>query len=94
MLLELNCVSEGGKTGDGLLAVHQAQRGEWKALEDYCLSDSKLTHEVSRLKIINCPESWQWRKDHGGDTHNPASVLKIDTSAFPAITFSHGLVEL
>ena len=94
MLLEMNCVSEGGKTGDGLKAVHQARRGEWAELEAYCMSDSKLTYEVSVLKIINCPEGFQWRKAHNNETHDPANVFKIDTSAFPKLKFSYGLVEL
>ena len=94
MLLEMNCVGEGGKTGDGLLAVKQAQQGKWDELEKYCMSDSMLTYEVSVLKTINCPEGFQWRKEHGGETHDPTNVFKINTTAFPKIKFSYGLVEL
>ena len=94
MLLEMNCVGGGGKTGDGMMAVKQAHAGKWEELEKYCMSDSVLTHEVSSLKVINCPEGYAWRKAHGNETHDPARVFKIYTSAFPRITFGYGLVEL
>ena len=90
LLLQLNIPGEGGKTGDGMLAVKQAQQGKWKELEDYCMSDSILTHQVSTLPIIKCPEAFQWRKAHGDKTHDPANVFKIYTNAFPRITFGSG----
>jgi hypothetical protein len=87
--LALNRVGD-GKTGSGLEAVHQAQRGDWDALCSYCLDDSRLTYELSMLPIICCCENYQWRKKHGDRTHDPARVLKIHTTNFPDLSFSYG----
>jgi len=82
------------KTGSGLEAVHQAQRGDWDALEAYCISDSRLTWEVSNRDIIFCPEGYQWRKAHSGRSHAPDRVFKIDRTNFPDVSFSFGPLEL
>ena len=87
--LALNGVGD-GKTGSGLEAVHQAQRGDWDALASYCLDDSRLTYELSMRPVIYCCESYQWRKAHGERTHDPARVLMIHTDKFPALSFSYG----
>ena len=89
--LALNKVGS-GKTGSGLEAVHQAQRGEWKELEQYCHDDTRLTYELSMLPTILCCENYQWRKTHGQQTHDPLRVLKISTENFPDLTFSYGPV--
>jgi hypothetical protein len=87
--LALNSVGD-GKTGSGLEAVHQAQRGDWDALCSYCLDDSRLTYELSMLPVIYCCENYNWRKSHGDRTHDPDRVLKIHTTNFPELTFSYG----
>lgn len=92
-LLQLNGWTQ-LKTGSGLEAVHQAQRGDWDALESYCISDSRLTWEISNRDIIFCPEGYQWRKAHSGRSHSPDRVFKIDRTNFPAVSFSFGPLEL
>jgi hypothetical protein len=87
--LALNGVGS-GKTGSGLEAVHQAQQGRWDELCQYCLDDSRLTHELSSLPIVLCPEGYKWRKSHGDRTHDPANVFMISTEMFPALSFSYG----
>ncbi|KAJ1471141.1 hypothetical protein T484DRAFT_1845246 [Baffinella frigidus] len=93
MCLELNQIGS-GKTGSGLEAVHQAERGDWDDLERYCLDDSILTHRVSSLAVVNCCENFYWRKVHDGATHIPTRVLQIYTKNFPALTFGYGPVCL
>jgi DNA polymerase elongation subunit (family B) len=90
--LALNDVGDGGKTGSGLEAVHQAQRGDWKQLEDYCLSDSVLTHELTMLPVIMCCEGYKWRKSNNDRTHDPSRVFKIHTNTAPMMSFSYGPV--
>jgi len=89
LLLDLNNVGA-GKTGSGMEAVYQAERGDWEALETYCLDDSRLTWEVSSLPIIQCPESYNWRKNNQNRSHNPDNVFKIDRTCFPVLSFYHG----
>jgi hypothetical protein len=86
--LALNGVGD-GKTGSGLEAVHQAQRGDWDDLCNYCLDDSKLTYELSMLPVIYCCEGFKWRKAHGERTHDPANVLIIHNT-WPDFKFSYG----
>jgi hypothetical protein len=93
LLLDLNKIGT-GKTGSGMEAVHQAERGDWKALESYCMDDSRLTWEVSSLPVIHCPESYMWRKNNQNRSHNPAKVFKIDRRCFPGISFYHGPLSL
>lgn len=57
-LLETNGVP--GKTGSGLQAIQLAMDEEWEKLGDYCLNDTKRTHQVSSLLQIRLP------KTHGG----------------------------
>ncbi|KAJ1466814.1 ribonuclease H-like domain-containing protein [Baffinella frigidus] len=87
--LALNGVGD-GKTGSGLEAVHQAQRGAFKELEQYCADDARLTYELSVKSVIYCCEGYQYRKSHGDRTHDPACVLMIHTDKFPELSFSHG----
>jgi hypothetical protein len=93
LLLQLNGYTQ-LKTGSGLEAVHQAQRGDWPELESYCLSDSRLTWEISSRDVIFCPEGYQWRKAHGGRSHDPSRVFKINRTDFPRVSFEYGPLEL
>jgi hypothetical protein len=94
LALALNQVGS-GKTGSGMEAVNQARSGDWKSLESYCQDDARLTYELSFLKVVNCPEGYQWRKSHGDRSHDATNVFKIDTSSFPEISFrTHGPAEL
>jgi hypothetical protein len=86
--LALNGVGD-GKTGSGLEAVHQAQRGDWDALCSYCLDDSRLTYDLSMKPIIYCCENFKWRKSHGERTHDPTNVLMI-INTWPNFTFEYG----
>jgi DNA polymerase elongation subunit (family B) len=90
--LALNKVGDGGKTGSGMEAVHQAQRGDWADLEAYCLSDAVLTYELTMLPVIMCCESYNWRKRNNERTHDPSRVLKIHTDKAPMLSFSYGPV--
>ena len=89
LALEMN-IAGFQKTGSGMEAVHQANRGDWESLESYCLDDSILTHKLSSLDTILCPEGFQWRKNHGGRSYDPSNVLKIHRHHFPKLTFSFG----
>jgi hypothetical protein len=92
LALEMN-IAGFQKSGNGMEAVWQARRGDWKELEAYCLDDSILTHKLSSLDTILCPEGYQYRKNHADRSHDPARVLKIHRKNFPHITFSFGPVE-
>jgi hypothetical protein len=87
--LALNGVGD-GKTGSGLEAVLQAQRGDWKELESYCADDSRLTYELTMLPVIYCCENYKWRKSHNDRTHDPSNVLMIHTEKAPRMSFSYG----
>jgi hypothetical protein len=43
------------KTGSGLHAVHLAKTGQWDALGDYCMQDTRLTYLVSSQAAIALP---------------------------------------
>jgi hypothetical protein len=75
------------KSGSGIEAVNQAKRGEFDELAAYCLDDSLLTYQLSTLDTINCPEGYQWRKNHQDKSHDPQKVFKIDRSKFPKLSF-------
>ena len=92
LALEMN-IAGFKKSGTGMDAVIQAREGRWQELEDYCLDDSRLTHKLSSLDTILCPESFIWRKNHGDRSHDPSKVLKIHRSDFPRLSFSFGPVE-
>ena len=91
LALEMN-IDGFQKSGSGMDAVYQARRGEWKELEDYCMYDSILTHKLSSLDTILCPEGYQWRKNHDGRSYDPDHVLKIHRSG-SKLTFSFGPVN-
>jgi hypothetical protein len=91
LALEMN-IAGFQKSGSGMDAVWQARRGEWKELEAYCLDDSILTHKLSSLDVILCPESYQWRKNHGGRSFDASNVLKINRTNYPQLSFSFGPV--
>ena len=91
LALEMN-IAGYQKTGSGMDAVYQARRGDWKELSDYCMDDSILTHKLSSLKTIHCPEGFQWRKNHDGRSHDKDNVLKIHRSG-SKLTFSFGPVD-
>jgi hypothetical protein len=90
--LALNNVGDGAKTGSGLEAVEQANKGLWKELEAYCLDDSRLTYELTMLPTILCPAPFKWRKANNERTHDPSRVLKIHTDKSPLMSFSYGPV--
>ena len=92
LALELN-IAGFQKSGSGMEAVYQAREGRWDELEAYCLDDSILTHKLSSLNTILCPEGYQYRKNHGDRSFDPAHVLKIHRSEYPTISFSFGPVE-
>ena len=61
-----NLLSANGKevkSGSGLQAVEWARDGEWQLLEDYCMRDTVLTHEISsdhecvKLPLFSCAPS-------------------------------------
>ncbi len=39
------------KSSHGLQAVEWARQGNWKDVEDYCMRDAVLTHQVSKLAL-------------------------------------------
>ena len=80
------------KSGSGLDAVIQAREGRFEELEAYCLDDSILTHKLSSLDTILCPEGYQYRKNHGDRSHDPKHVLKINRTNYPHLSFSFGPV--
>jgi hypothetical protein len=88
-VLALNGVGD-GKTGSGLKAVEQAKAGDFDELCKYCLDDSRLTHELSSLPVIQCPEGYKWRQTHQQRSHDPSRVLKINSTLFPKLSFSYG----
>ena len=73
-------------------AVYQARRGDCKEFADYCMYDSVLTHMLSSLDTIICPEGYQWMKNHDGRSYDPDHVLKIHRSGSKLI-FSFGPVN-
>ena len=44
-----------GKTGSGLEAVAMAREGRWDELGAYCMHDTRMTHEVTRMPRILLP---------------------------------------
>ena len=92
LALEMN-IAGFQKSGTGMEAVYQARRGDWESLESYCLDDSILTHKLSSLDTILCPEGFQWRKNHGGRSHDTSRVLKIHRTDFPKLSFSFGPLD-
>ncbi|KAJ1464703.1 hypothetical protein T484DRAFT_1757904 [Baffinella frigidus] len=91
LVLDLNGFET--KSGDGLAAVRQAERGEWEELGLYCLDDSRLTHAISTLTRIALPESYSWRKAHGGRTHDPTDMLFMLIGPDHRIDFERGTLE-
>ena len=45
------------KTGNGAEAVCMARAGQWERLEDYCMKDTVLTHQIIKLKRVRLPGS-------------------------------------
>lgn len=43
------------KTGSGLHAIQMARDGQWEALGDYCMQDTRLTYLVSSQQTILLP---------------------------------------
>jgi hypothetical protein len=54
-LLEMNGIP--GKTGTGLTAIQLALQEEWVKLGNYCIDDTKKTHQVSSLQMIQIPKT-------------------------------------
>ena len=49
------------KTGSGLHAIHLANTGQWDALGEYCMQDTRMTYLVSTLPLISLPVNLQGR---------------------------------
>jgi hypothetical protein len=43
------------KSGSGLHAIHLAKTGQWEALGDYCMQDTRMTYLVSSQCAISLP---------------------------------------
>jgi hypothetical protein len=43
------------KTGSGAEAVEMARQGRWQELEEYCMNDTKKTHEAAVLPRVRVP---------------------------------------
>jgi hypothetical protein len=43
------------KTGSGLHAIQMAREGQWEALGDYCMQDTRMTYLVSSQQAILLP---------------------------------------
>jgi hypothetical protein len=43
------------KTGSGLHAIHLAKSGQWEALGEYCMQDTRMTYLVSSQCVISLP---------------------------------------
>lgn len=54
-LLQLNNLP--GKTGSGADAIQLARDGDFLALGEYCLNDTRVTHRVSSLDRIHLPRA-------------------------------------
>jgi hypothetical protein len=46
-----------GKTGTGADAIGLAREERWKELGDYCMHDTRMTHQVSSLPRIQLPKT-------------------------------------
>ena len=46
-----------GKTGSGCNAIQLAEEGRWEELQEYCLNDTRRTHQVSSLPLIRLPKT-------------------------------------
>ena len=66
-LLELNGLP--GKTGSGADAVRLARAGDWTQLGEYCLNDTRVTHQVSSLDRILLPRTHGLFMDAQGMFH-------------------------
>jgi hypothetical protein len=75
-LLELNGLP--GKTGSGADAIRLAQDGEWPRLGEYCLNDTRVTHQVSALDRIRLPNTRNLVMDRRGNFH------AVELAAAPA----------
>lgn len=46
------------KSGSGLQAIEWARQGQWELLEEYCMRDTVLTHEISTTqRVVELPLS-------------------------------------
>lgn len=50
------------KTGCGAEAVRMAREGRWRELEDYCMQDTVLTHQILKMSQVVIPGSMQEKK--------------------------------
>ena len=51
------------KTGSGLHAIHLASTGQWDALGDYCMQDTRMTYLVSSQPAIRLPVALRGRAE-------------------------------
>lgn len=54
-LLALNGLP--GKTGAGCDAIQLAEEERWEELGEYCMNDTRRTHQVSSLPLIRLPKT-------------------------------------
>jgi RNase_H superfamily len=50
------------KTGSGAEAVRMAREGRWRELEEYCMQDTILTHQILKLRCVVIPGPMQEKK--------------------------------
>ena len=43
------------KTGSGAEAVKMAKQGRWAELEEYCMADTRKTHQLVKMQMIQLP---------------------------------------
>jgi hypothetical protein len=91
LVLDLNGLTS--KSGSGMHAVEQAFAGEFEALGDYCMDDSRLTYLISTWKRIALPEGWKWRKEHGERTHDSNHMLFMNIDQDNQISFDTGTLD-
>jgi hypothetical protein len=58
-----------GKTGTGADAIVLAREERWKELGDYCMHDTRMTHQVSSLARIQLPKTRGVFMDPSGAFH-------------------------
>lgn len=72
-LLDLNGLP--GKTGSGADAVRMALEGDFEKLGEYCLNDTRRTHQVSSLDVILLPKTRGIFMDSRGCFHSGETAL-------------------
>lgn len=50
------------KTSNGCEAIRMAKEGKLDELRDYCMMDTKLTHQLTMLPYFSVPEQRTWQR--------------------------------